>query len=56
MIFKVDQVISYVSQFITIKIGDLIFTGTPQGVGPVKIGDHLEAFLEDRLMLDFYIK
>ena len=43
---SVDQVIAYVSQFITLKIGDLIFTGTPEGVGPIKIGDRLEGFIE----------
>jgi 2-keto-4-pentenoate hydratase/2-oxohepta-3-ene-1,7-dioic acid hydratase in catechol pathway len=37
-------------------MGDLIFTGTPAGVGPVKIGDHLEGYLEDRKMLDFYVR
>jgi 2-keto-4-pentenoate hydratase/2-oxohepta-3-ene-1,7-dioic acid hydratase in catechol pathway len=56
MIFSFDKVISYISQFITLKMGDLIFTGTPAGVGPVKIGDHLEGYLEDRKLLDFYIK
>ncbi len=56
MIFDVDTIIEYVSQFTTLKIGDLIFTGTPAGVGAVKIGDHLEAYLEDRKMLDFYIR
>lgn len=47
MLFKVDEIIGYVSQFMTLKIGDLIFTGTPSGVGPLKIGDRLEAFLGD---------
>ena len=56
MIFSFDQIISYVSQFLMIKIGDLIFTGTPAGVGPVKIGDRLEAFIENRKLLDFKIK
>ena len=56
MIFPNEELIAYVSQFMTMKIGDLIFTGTPAGVGEVKIGDHLEAFINDRLMLDFYIK
>lgn len=56
MIFSVDHIISYVSQFMTLKIGDLIFTGTPVGVGPVKPGDHLEATLEGIRMLDFQIK
>lgn len=46
MIFPFDRIISHVSQFITLKMGDLIFTGTPAGVGGVKIGDRLEGFLE----------
>ncbi len=56
MIFSFDQIISYVSQFLMLKIGDLIFTGTPAGVGPVKIGDRLEAFIENKKLLDFKIK
>jgi len=56
MIFPIDQQISYISRYITLKTGDLLFTGTPAGVGPVKIGDHLEAFLEDRKLMDFHIK
>lgn len=56
MIFPVEQLIEHVSRFITIKIGDLMFTGTPSGVGPVQIGDRLTAFLEDQKMLDFEIK
>jgi 2-keto-4-pentenoate hydratase/2-oxohepta-3-ene-1,7-dioic acid hydratase in catechol pathway len=55
MIFKIDTLVSYISKFFTLKTGDLIFTGTPVGVGPVKIGDHLEAFLENEKMLDFYV-
>lgn len=56
MIFEVDEIISYISKFITLKIGDLIFTGTPSGVGPVKIGDRLQAFIEDDNMLKVDIK
>lgn len=56
MIFSVDRIISYVSNFMTLKIGDLIFTGTPVGVGAVKNGDHLKASLEGRTLLDFDIK
>lgn len=56
MIFSFDKIISYVSQFITLKTGDLIFTGTPAGVGTVKIGDHLECFLEEEKLMDFYVK
>ncbi len=55
MIFSVDKIIAYVSQFFTLKTGDLIFTGTPVGVGPVEIGDHLEGFIGDREMLDFQV-
>lgn len=56
MIFDFKTLISYVSRFLTLKTGDLIFTGTPAGVGPVKTNDHLEAFLEDKKILDFRIK
>ncbi len=56
MIFGVDEIIAHVSRFVTLKIGDLIFTGTPVGVGPVAIGDHLTASLEGRALLDFDIK
>lgn len=56
MIFKVDEVISYISQFFMLKIGDLLFTGTPVGVGQVNIGDRLEAYLGDQKLMDFYVK
>lgn len=56
MIFSVDKIIAYVSRFITLRIGDLIFTGTPVGVGQVHIGDRITAELEGRTMLDFDIK
>ncbi|MFP4366241.1 MAG: fumarylacetoacetate hydrolase family protein [Bacteroidales bacterium] len=56
MIFSFDRIISYVSEFITLKIGDLIFTGTPAGVGPVKVGDRLQAYLNEEMLLDFYVK
>jgi len=56
MIFSFEEIISNVSKYVTLKIGDLIYTGTPAGVGPVKIGDHLEGFLEDKKLLDFMIK
>lgn len=56
MIHSVNKIISYVSQFVTLKIGDLIFTGTPAGVGKVAIGDHLEAYLGEHKMLDFEVK
>lgn len=56
MIFGFEEIISHISKFVTLKIGDLIYTGTPAGVGPVAIGDHLEGFLEDKKMIDFMIK
>ena len=56
MLFKIDQIIAYVSQFCTLKIGDLIFTGTPVGVGPVAIDNHLEGYLENEKVLDFHIR
>lgn len=56
MIFTIDQLIAYVSQFMTLKIGDLLFTGTPEGVGPVAIGDHLEGYLAGEKLLDLKIK
>ncbi len=55
MIHSVDKIISYTSQFFTLKTGDLIFTGTPSGVGSVKIGDHLIGKLENNELLDLYI-
>ena len=56
MIFKIDEIIAYVSQFYTLKIGDLLYTGTPVGVGPVRIGQHLEGYLEGEKLLDFYVR
>jgi acylpyruvate hydrolase len=56
MIFSFEKVIAYVSRFITLKTGDLIFTGTPAGVGPVKVNDRLEAFLEGEKLMDFLVK
>jgi 2-keto-4-pentenoate hydratase/2-oxohepta-3-ene-1,7-dioic acid hydratase in catechol pathway len=56
MLFSIDAIIEYVSQFFTLKIGDLIFTGTPEGVGPIAINDSFEAFLEDEKVLDLKIK
>lgn len=56
MIFDVDHLIAYVSRFITLRTGDLIYTGTPAGVGPVKIGDHLVGTLEGRELLTLDIK
>ncbi len=56
MIFAVDTIIEYISQFVTLKIGDLIYTGTPAGVGPVKINDHLEGFIGGKKLFDFLVK
>ena len=55
-IFSFEKIIAYASQFFTLQQGDLIFTGTPAGVGPVKIGDRLEGFLEDEKVFDFEVK
>jgi 2-keto-4-pentenoate hydratase/2-oxohepta-3-ene-1,7-dioic acid hydratase in catechol pathway len=56
VIFSFEKIISYASQFFTLQQGDLIFTGTPAGVGPVKQGDRLEGFLEGGKVFDFEIK
>lgn len=56
MIFSFDQLISYVSQFVSLRVGDLIFTGTPEGVAGVKQGDKLEGYLNGDLCLSLYIK
>jgi 2-keto-4-pentenoate hydratase/2-oxohepta-3-ene-1,7-dioic acid hydratase in catechol pathway len=53
MLYSVDELIAYISRFFTLKTGDLLFTGTPVGVGPVSIGDHLEGWLEGKKVLDF---
>ncbi len=56
MIFSIDEIVSYVSKYITLKKGDLIFTGTPSGVGKVEKNDLLEAYLEDQKVLDISVK
>lgn len=56
MIFSIDDIIAHVSKYFTLKIGDLIYTGTPAGVGPVKIGDRLEGYLEGQKKFDFWVK
>ncbi|GGB04937.1 MULTISPECIES: fumarylacetoacetate hydrolase family protein [Mucilaginibacter] len=56
LLFSFESIIAFVSKYITLKKGDLIFTGTPPGVSKVKIGDRLEGYLEDEKMLDFYVK
>ncbi len=56
MLHGVDKVISFISRYFTIKTGDIIFTGTPAGVGQVYIDDHLQVYLEGRLLLDFHAR
>ncbi|MDR2692510.1 MAG: fumarylacetoacetate hydrolase family protein, partial [Dysgonamonadaceae bacterium] len=56
MNFKTDEIIEYASRFITLKMGDLIFTGTPAGIGKVEIGNHLQGYIGDKKLLDFRIK
>lgn len=56
MLWKIDELISYISKFFTLKIGDVIFTGTPAGVGKVSIGDNLEGFIEDNKIFNLNIK
>lgn len=56
MTFTIDYLISYLSNYMTLKIGDIIYTGTPAGVGPVKIGDHLQGYFENKKMFDFKVK
>jgi acylpyruvate hydrolase len=56
LLFSFGRIITFVSKYITLKKGDLIFTGTPQGVSKVNMGDHLEGYLEGVKMLDFYVK
>jgi acylpyruvate hydrolase len=56
MIFSFEQIVAFISTYFTLKVGDLIYTGTPTGVGPVKIGDKLEGFIENELMLSCEIK
>ena len=56
LLFSFEYIISFVSKYITFKKGDLIFTGTPAGVGKVLVGDHLAGYLEDTKLLDFHIR
>ena len=56
MLYKIDELIAYISTYFTLKTGDLLYTGTPVGVGPVHIDDHLEGWVEDRKVLDFCCK
>ena len=55
MIFSFDKIISHISRFVTLEAGDCVFTGTPQGVGAVHVGDVLELFLEGEKMLEFEV-
>ena len=56
MLFSVDKIVAYVSRFFTLKIGDLIYTGTPVGVGPVHIDDHLQGYIGQHKLLDFFVR
>lgn len=56
MLYTVDEIIAYISKFFTLKTGDLLYTGTPVGVGPVHINDHLEGWIEERKVLDFHCR
>ena len=56
MLYSIDEIIAHISEYFTLKTGDIIFTGTPKGVGPVNIGDKLEAYLEQEKLLDFEVK
>lgn len=56
MLFPFDEIVAYVSQYFTLKKGDIIFTGTPAGVGPIAIGDKLEAYIEEEKLLEVEIK
>ncbi len=56
MLFKIDEIIEYISKYFTLKTGDLLYTGTPAGVGSVNIDDHLEGYVEDRKVLEFNVK
>lgn len=56
MLFKIDQLIEYISTYFTLKTGDILYTGTPSGVGPVKIDDHLEGYIEEQKVLEFNVK
>ena len=56
MLYQVDELIASISRWFTLKTGDLLYTGTPMGVGPVHINDHLEGWLEERKVLEFNVK
>jgi 2-keto-4-pentenoate hydratase/2-oxohepta-3-ene-1,7-dioic acid hydratase in catechol pathway len=56
MLFSFDYIISYISGYMTLKKGDLIYTGTPKGVGPIAIGNRIKGYLENECMIDFVVK
>lgn len=56
MTFSIDRLIAYISQYFTLKTGDILYTGTPAGTGPVNIDDHIEGYVEDRKVLSFNCK
>ncbi|RRD02531.1 fumarylacetoacetate hydrolase family protein [Prevotella sp. OH937_COT-195] len=56
MIFKIDRIVSFISSFFTLKTGDMIYTGTPAGVGSVSIDDHITGYIEERKVLEFNVK
>ncbi|MEE0912450.1 MAG: fumarylacetoacetate hydrolase family protein [Paludibacteraceae bacterium] len=56
MIWSIDEIISFVSRYFTLKTGDLIFTGTPHGVGKISVGDHIEGYIGEEKMLDFDVR
>jgi len=56
MLWPIDEIIAFVSNYFTLKTGDIIFSGTPKGVSQVRIGDQLSGYIEDQLMFDFEVK
>ncbi len=56
MLFNFDVIVAYLSRFFTLRTGDLIFTGTPKGVGPIKVGNVLSAYIENEKLLEFEVK
>jgi len=56
MLFAIDEIIAYISRFVTLRMGDLIYTGTPAGVGTLHINDHLQGYIGERKLLDFHVR
>lgn len=56
MLFRIDELVAYISRFFTLKTGDIIYTGTPAGIGPVHVDDRLTGYIEDRKVLEFNCK